>query len=126
MYMFDWFLGYCQGHPSPPEAMMRFPLFQIPPTSENFSDLVENLCNLTFFSKKFLGFHPPKFLTTFLVIDSKFRVPLFSLEHYISPLFWENYDFSLLFPPDLVKFTCFLHTLRVFHFPPSLSMMHLC
>src|SRR6218665_1898310 len=29
-------------------------------------------------------------------------------------------------PPVLHKFTCFLHTLRVFRFPLTFTMMHLC
>jgi len=40
----------------------------------------------------------------------------------------ENY-YSLYFckfPPDFVKFKCFLHTFCVFRFPPTLTMMHLC
>ena len=58
----------------------------------------------------------------FLVIDHnlEFRpiFPLFSLFQYISPLFRENY-----YPPDFVKFTCFLHTVCV---SPTLNMVHLC
>src|SRR6218665_1994866 len=72
-------------------------------------------------------FDQPQF---FLVIDHKFQIsPLFSLFQYISPLFRENYSFPPTltnFPPLLDKFTCFLHTLRVFRFPPTLTMMHLC
>src|SRR6218665_394131 len=48
---------------------------------------------------------------------------------YIFPLFRENYYFPPTltnFPPVLHKFTCFLHTLRVFRFPPTFTMMHLC
>jgi len=48
-------------------------------------------------------------------IDHKFWIsplsPLFSLFQYISPL--------------VSKFTCFLHTLCVSHFPPTLTIMHL-
>jgi len=43
------------------------------------------------------------------------------------PLFRENY-YSPTFrnvPPILEKSTCFLHTLCVFRFPPTLIMMHL-
>src|SRR6218665_1876870 len=48
-----------QGRPSPPEAMMHFPLcFRFPPIFENFSDSVENVTC----SRK--DFHPPKFLMT--------------------------------------------------------------
>src|SRR6218665_3205651 len=67
-------------------------------------------------------------MTFFLVIDHKFRIsPLFSLFQYISPLFRENYYshyFGKFSPPVLYKFTCFLHALRVFCFPPTLTMMH--
>src|SRR6218665_3006192 len=89
------------AHPS--EAMMHFPLFQIPPISEKFfrSDL---------FPKKIFDLHPPKFLTTFF----KFLIsPLFSLFHYTSLLLRKNVIFPLLLQisPDFVKFTRFLHTL---------------
>jgi len=30
------------------------------------------------------------------------------------------------FPSVFVKSTCILHALRVFRFPPTLTMMHLC
>ena len=64
----------------------------------------------------------------FLVIDQKFRnSPLFSLFQYISPLFRKNYYFPPAlthFPPCLDKFTCFLHTLRVFRLPPTLYFDH--
>src|SRR6218665_2509172 len=76
------------------------------------------------FSKKFLDFHPPKFLMTFF-----FQIPPISLFLYISPLFRENYSFPpplTNLPPVLDKFTCFLYTLRAFHFPLALTMMHLC
>src|SRR6218665_2691086 len=55
--------------------------------------------------------------------------PLFSLFQYI-PLCFEKIIISpptlTNFPPVLDKFTCFLHTLPVFRFPPTLTMMHLC
>src|SRR6218665_3454466 len=60
------------GASIPSETMMHFPpCFRFP----------------SLFKKKFLDFHPPKFLMTFfLVIDHKFRItPLFSLFQYISP-----------------------------------------
>src|SRR6218665_2364868 len=53
--------------------------------------------------------------------------PLFALFQYIPPLFRENYYFLPYFdkfPPIFDKFTCFIHTLRVFPFPPTLTMMH--
>src|SRR6218665_128937 len=44
---------------------------------------------------------------------------LFSLFQYIFHLFQENYYFPYFckFPPDFVKFTCFLHSLCVFRLP---------
>ena len=106
------------------------PCFRFPPISEKFSDFLE-IFSILPFPERFLHFHPPKFLMTFfLVIDHKFRIsPLFSLFQFISPLFRENYSFPLLlqiFPPVLNKFTCFLHTLRVYFPPHTLTMMHLC
>ena len=68
--------------------------------------------------EKFLDFHPPKFLMTFLflVIDHKFRIsPIFPVSVHFLPV-----SRKLLFPPTfknflpvLEKFTCFLHTLCV-------------
>ena len=88
-----------------------FPLFQIsPPISEKFSDAKGNFSNFTF-SQKIFDFHPQKFLMT------------------VFHLFRENFYFSqysFKFPPDFVKFTCFLHILCVFRFLPSLTTMHLC
>ena len=55
--------------------------------------------------------------------------PIFPVQVHF-PLFRENYYFSPTFdkfsPSVLDKFTCSLHTLRVFRFPPALTMMHLC
>src|SRR6218665_4219050 len=90
--------GLCRGV-HPPEVMMHFPLFQIsPPISEKFSDAKGNFSNFTF-SQKIFDFHPQKFLMT------------------VFHLFRENFYFSqysFKFPPDFVKFTCFLHILCVF------------
>jgi len=52
------------GASIPPEAMMHFPLFQILPYFRFFLDSVEIFPILPF-PKKFLDFHPPKFLMTF-------------------------------------------------------------
>src|SRR6218665_1404830 len=87
--------------------MMHFPsVSHFPLFPKKICDSAENVPNLTF-SKKHSDFHPPKFLTTFL---KSF------------PSTFEN------FPPDFVKFACFyiLHTLRVFRFFPTFTMMHLC
>src|SRR6218665_1650900 len=78
--------------------------------------------------EKFLNFHLPKFLTT--LFSHRPQISNFPLFQYISPLFRENYYFPPTLPnfrpPVFDKFTCFLHTLRVFRFPPTLTMMHLC
>src|SRR6218665_469100 len=113
--------------------MMHFPpLFQISPLFPKKFRTFRNFFTILPFPEKFLDFHPPKFLMTFffLVIDHKFRnSPLFSLFQYISPLVSRKLFFPPLLlqlsPPVLGKFTCFLHTLRVFP-PPTLTMMHLC
>src|SRR6218665_38837 len=92
-------------------------------------DSVENFPNLIF-SKKGFGFLPQKFLMTFFShrLQMLNYFPLFSLFHYISPLFRENY-----YSPCLCKFSfsfrtiyVFLHTFCVFRFPLVLTMMHLC
>ena len=109
------------GASIPPETLMHFPpVSDFLPIFETFSDSEE----------KFLDFHLPKFLMTFfLVIDHKFRMsPYFPCFSTFPPLFRENYYFLPTltnFPPVLDKFTRFLHTLRVFRFPPTLTMMHL-
>ena len=40
--------GAQTGASIPPEAMVHFPLFQIPPIFEKFSDSVENFQNFSF------------------------------------------------------------------------------
>src|SRR6218665_1389728 len=89
------------------------------------------MCPNFTFSRNIFRFLSAKFLmTSSLVIDHKFLIsPLFSLFHYIFPyLFRENYysPYFYRFPPVFREFTCFLHTLCVFPFPPTLTMMHLC
>src|SRR6218665_2294838 len=113
---------HSQGHPSPPETMMHFPpCFRFRPLfSKNFQTR-RKIFTILPFPDKFLDFHPPKFLMT----------PYFPCFNTFPPLFCENYYFPLIldkFPPTPVldKFTCFLHALRVFRFPPTLTMMHLC
>src|SRR6218665_2882709 len=101
--------------------MMHFPPVQIPPISEKFSNFLNFFYNFTF-SRKISLLSSAKISDhLFLVIDHKFRIsPLFSLYQYISPLFRPNYSFPLLLqisPPVSGKFTCFLHTLRVFFSP---------
>ena len=87
---------------------MHFPNVSDSPISEKiFSDSVENLA---FSSAKISD-------DLFLVIDQKFA-PLFG-KFFIFPYFFK-------FPPEFVKFTCFLYTFCVFRLPPTLTMMHLC
>ena len=84
------------------------------------------------FPEKFFDFHPPKFLMILFFcyhqqISNFF--PIFSVSVNFLPLFRENYYFLLTFtntPPVFEKIICFLHTLCVFRFPPTLTMMHLC
>src|SRR6218665_465905 len=83
------------GASIPSEAMMHFPLFQIPPIfekSKNFQTLWK-IFKILPFSRKISRFSSAKISDdlVFLVID-----PLFSLFQYISPLFRENYNFPLL------------------------------
>src|SRR6218665_1370456 len=81
--------------------MMHFPpVSDFPLFSKKFQTL-RKIFTMLPFPDKFLDFHPPKFLMTFPPYFNKFS-------------------------PVLDKFTCFLHTLRVFRFPPTLTMMHLC
>src|SRR6218665_2909362 len=81
----------------PPEAMIHFPPFQIPPVSENFSDSVENFPNCTF-SRKFFRFSSTKIL----------------LFPYLSK-----------FPLFLANLRAF-YTFYVFFVLPTFTMMHLC
>ena len=120
------------GASIPPETMMHFPpLFKISLLFSKKFQTEENFHNFTF-SRKISWFSSVKISDNllFLVIDHKFRLsPLFSLFQYIFLLFRENYHFPHTltnFPPVLDKFTCFLHTLRVFRSPPTLTTMHLC
>ena len=113
--------------------MIHFPLFQIsPPIFDKFSDSVENFQNVTFSRKNFQFSSAKIYYDLFLVIDHTFRISphIFSLFEYMHfPMFRENYYFPLLskiFPPVFEKFTCFLHTLCVFRFPSTLTMMHVC
>src|SRR6218665_2104923 len=109
--------------------MMHFsPCFRFPPIFDKFSDSVENFQNVTF-SRQNFRFSSAKISDDlFLVIDHKFSpyFPCFSTctpcfaKIIISPPTFKN------FLPVFEKFTCFLHTLCVFCFPPTLTMMHLC
>ena len=105
------------------------PLFQISPIFEQFSDSEENFHNFTF-SRRFFWFSSAEISDDpFLSHRPKIsNFPPFFLFHNISPSVSRKLLFSPLLwqiSPVLHKFTCFLHTLRVF-FPPTLTMMHLC
>src|SRR6218665_1621006 len=108
--------------------MMHFPpSFQIFPL---FSKNFQTLENFTY-SRKFSRFSSAKISDDlFLVIGHKFRISpsIFLGSVHFPPVHENCYFRSTLknFPPVLEKFTCFLHTLCVFRFPPSLTMMHLC
>ena len=110
---------------------MHFPLFQISllfPT--NLSDSVENFPNFTF-SRKISRFSSAKISDDlFLSHRLKILIPhLFSLFHYILPPISRKLSFPLLLQISssvFGKFMCFLHTLCVFRFPPTLTMMHFC
>jgi len=112
--------------------MMHFPLFQIPLYFRKIFRLWK-IFKILPFPEKF----PPKFLMTiFLVIDHKFRIsPFFSCFSTFPPCFAKIIISPLLLKisvphlkflgdrlpqslPVLQKFTCFLHTLCVFRFPP--------
>ena len=117
----------------PPETMMHFPLFQIPPIFEKISDFrtLRNIFTILTFPDKFLDFHPSKFLMTFFFWSSTTNFefsPYFPCFNTFPPCFAKIIIPPTLinFPPVLDKFTCFLHTSRVFRFPPTLTMMHLC
>src|SRR6218665_3585119 len=86
--------------------MMHFPLFQIFPLfSKNFQTV----------GIFYLNFRIPPYFPCF-------NRPTFS------PLFRENYYSPPTFKnaPCFRKIHLFLHTLCVFRFPPTLTMMHLC
>src|SRR6218665_2023109 len=110
--------------------MMHFtPVSDFPLFSKNFQTL-RKIFTILPFPKKFLDFHPPKFLMTFFNHRPQISnfPPIFAVSVHF-PLFRENYYFPPYFdkfPPVLGKFTCFLHILRAFRVPPTLTLMHLC
>ena len=116
----------CTRGVHPPEAMMHFPLFQIFPYFLKMFRLHENVFQFCRFPTKFFGFRPLKFLMTVLIIDFEFKISshIFAKRYIKFPIIVFPYFWKI--PLDFVRFTCFLHTLRVFRFPPTLTMMHLC
>ena len=95
----------------------RFPhllrIFQSRKFFSNFSKIVQ-----TFFQKCVFCSHSLRIC----------NFPRFLQNLYFSPIsnFFKFHLCFSKFTPDLVEFTSFLHALRVFHFPPTLTMMHLC
>ena len=111
----------------PPETMMHFPLFQISPYFRKIFRLWGKFSQF----EKFLHFHPPKFLMTFFSHRPQISnfAPIFPVSVHVPPCFAKiiiSPPILTYFPDVLDTFTCFLHTLRVFRFPPTLTMMHLC
>src|SRR6218665_1618663 len=73
------------------------------------------------FPTTFFDFHPPKFLMTFFSYRLKILnfSPIFAVSVHF-PLSFTKITFSptlKYFPPDFIKFTCFLHAL-CFSLPP--------
>ena len=99
-------------------------LFQISPLFPKKFQTLSKIFKILPSPKKFLDFHPPKFLMTFfLVIVPKFRIspyfPCFStfpscFAKIIIPPYFDK------FPPVLDKFTCF-YILYVYFVSPLLS-----
>src|SRR6218665_3872572 len=100
-----------------------FPCFRFPPYFQTLRKIFTILPFLIFIRRNFLRFFL-KLSTTNFEFPPYF--PCFSTfppcfaKIIISPPTLTN------FPPVLDKFSCFFHTLLVFCFPPTLTMMHLC
>ena len=98
------------------EATMHFPSVSEFSLFPKIVQLRGKYYQFDLFSTKFFGFHPQKFLMTFFShclnifnFAPHFR-KIVNLPHYFGELI-------LISTSDFVKFTCFLHTLRVFRFP---------
>src|SRR6218665_28840 len=96
------------GASIPPETMMHFPPVSDfpPPFSENFLTL-RKIFTILPFPEKFLDFHPPKFLMTFLKSNLKF-----------SPYF-------LCFSTFLLCFAKIIIPSYFDKFPPCFRQIHL-
>src|SRR6218665_3967976 len=68
---------------------------------------------MTFFSRR------PQISIFPLIFPVSVHFPPVSRKLFFSPTLTN-------FPSVFEKFTCFLHTLCVFRFPPTFTMMHLC
>ena len=106
---------FTQGRPSPPETMMHFPpCFRFPPYLRKIFGLSTNFLHFYLFAKNFLTFIRQNFWWPFFKSSTtNFEFPPCFAKIILSPLLLQ------ISPPVLRKFTCFLHTLRVF-FPPLL------
>ena len=101
----------------PPEAMMHFPpCFRFSPTYFLKNFRLEIFLNFwwPFFS------HRPQISNFPPIFPVSVHFPPYFAKIIISPLLLQ------ISFPVVEKFTCFLHTLCVFGFPPTLTMMHLC
>ena len=106
-----------------------FPLFQISPLFSKKFRTLRKIFKTSWFSSAEISDD------LFLVIDHKFRISpyfrcfsTFSKKYYF-PCFAKIIISSLLLQISPLFYTnspAFLHTLRVFRFPPTFTMMHLC
>ena len=110
------------GASIPSEATMHSPCFRFHPYFRKISQTPwKTYPNFTF-SRKISRFSSAKISDDFFShqMTTSFEFPVFSLFHYISPLFRKKILFSTYFykiPSVFGKFTCFLHTLCVFRSP---------
>jgi len=93
-----------------PEAMMRFPLFQISP----YFRTVFRLCEpfpIYLSPEKISGFHLQKYLMTFSLNSSHISQKFLHFPPVSEKLYFPHF---LQFPPVFVRFMCLLPTLCVF------------
>jgi len=115
----------------PPRGHDAFPpCFRFLPYFRRICTLCGNFSKFYLFTKKLSILIRQNFWWSFL--DRRPQIsnfPLFSLLQYISLCFAKiiiSPTFFAKLPSVFEKFTCFLHTLCVFRFPPTLTMMHFC
>ena len=110
------------GASIPPETMMQFPLFQISPYFLKLFRLWGKFSQFYLFPRNFwwpFFSHRPQ-ISNFPIFPISVHLPPTCFAKIIISPYFDK------FPPVLDKFTCLLHTLRVFRFPPTLTVMHLC
>src|SRR6218665_1526978 len=95
--------------------MMHFPLFRICPLFPKLFRTPRKIS--TFLTIFYLVIHHKFTISPYFPLSIRF--PLLFLKQSLSPT-------SANSSPDFVIFTCLLHALRVFRFPPTFTMMHLC